>query len=89
MGDLNNRINKVGKRADAGTASALATAQLPQAYIPSKNMIAAAGGNYQGQSCIALGMSSISDNGKVIIRLSGTANTQGKKGIAAGIGYQW
>ncbi|RKW37484.1 MAG: DNA-binding protein, partial [Moraxella sp.] len=43
----------------------------------------------QGQNGLALGVSRTSDNGKVIIRLSGTANSQGKKGVAAGIGYQW
>ena len=52
-------------------------------------MVAVAGGTYQGQNGLALGVSRISDNGKVIIRLSGTANSQGKKGVAAGIGYQW
>ena len=89
LGNLNHRINKVGKNADAGTASALAASQLPQPYIPGKSMVAVAGGTYQGQNGLALGVSRISDNGKVIIRLSGTANSQGKKGVAAGIGYQW
>ena len=89
LGNLNHRINKVGKNADAGTASALAASQLPQAYIPGKSMVSVAGGTYQGQNGLALGVSRTSDNGKVIIRLSGTANSQGKKGVAAGIGYQW
>ena len=83
LGNLNHRINKVGKNADAGTASALAASQLPQPYIPGKSMVAVAGGTYQGQNGLALGVSRISDNGKVIIRLSGTANSQGKNGVAA------
>ena len=87
--NLNNKINKVGKRADAGTASALAAATIPQAYTPGKSLVGIAAGNYQGQNSLALGMSRISDNGKIIIRLSGTANTQGKTGVAAGVGYQW
>ena len=89
MGDLNNKINRVGKRADAGTASALAAATIPQAYTPGKSLVGIAAGNYQGQNSLAVGMSRISDNGKIIIRLSGTANTQGKTGVAAGVGYQW
>ncbi|WP_118795312.1 YadA-like family protein [Haemophilus haemolyticus] len=89
LGNLNNKINKVGKRADAGTASALAAATIPQAYTPGKSLVGIAAGNYQGQNGLAIGMSRISDNGKIIIRLSGTANTQGKTGIAAGVGYQW
>ena len=87
--NLNNKINKVGKHADAGTASALAAANIPQAYTPGKSLVGIAAGNYQGQNGLAVGMSRISDNGKIIIRLSGTANTQGKTGVAAGVGYQW
>ncbi|HHV6957747.1 TPA: YadA family autotransporter adhesin, partial [Haemophilus influenzae] len=82
-------VNKVGKRADAGTASALAASQLPQASMPGKSMVSIAGSSYQGQNGLAIGVSRISDNGKVIIRLSGTTNSQGKTGVAAGVGYQW
>ncbi|RDE67629.1 hypothetical protein EUX47_07670 [Haemophilus haemolyticus] len=89
LGDLNNKINKVGKRGDAGTASALAAANIPQAYTPGKSLVGIAAGSYQGQNGLAVGMSRISDNGKIIIRLSGTANSQGKTGVAAGVGYQW
>ena len=89
IGNLNNKINKVGKHADAGTASALAAANIPQAYTPGKSLVGIAAGNYQGQNGLAVGMSRISDNGKIIIRLSGTANSQGKTGVAAGVGYQW
>ncbi|EDJ88396.1 Hia/Hsf adhesin N-terminal domain-containing protein [Haemophilus influenzae] len=87
--NLAGQVNKVGKRADAGTASALAASQLPQASMPGKSMVSIAGSSYQGQSGLAIGVSRISDNGKVIIRLSGTTNSQGKTGVAAGVGYQW
>ena len=86
---LNGQVNKLGKRVNAGTASALAASQLPQAYIPGKSMVSVAAGNYQGQNAVALGMSRISDNGKIIIRLAGTSDTQGKVGIAVGAGYHW
>ena len=89
IGNLNNKINKVGKHADAGTASALAASNIPQAYTPGKSLVGIAAGSYQGQTGVAVGMSRISDNGKIIIRLSGTTNTQGRAGVAAGVGYQW
>lgn len=89
VNNLEGKVNKVGKRADAGTASALAASQLPQATMPGKSMVAIAGSSYQGQNGLAIGVSRISDNGKVIIRLSGTTNSQGKTGVAAGVGYQW
>ena len=86
---LSGQVNKLGKRVNAGTASALAASQLPQASIPGKNMVSVAAGNYQGQNAVALGVSRISDNGKVIIRLAGTSDTQGKVGVAVGAGYHW
>ncbi len=89
VNNLEGKVNKVGKRADAGTASALAASQLPQATMPGKSMVSIAGSSYQGQNGLAIGVSRISDNGKVIIRLSGTTNSQGKTGVAAGVGYQW
>ena len=67
----------------------LKDATISKAYTPGKSLVGIAAGNYQGQNGLAIGMSRISDNGKIIIRLSGTANTQGKTGIAAGVGYQW
>ena len=89
INNLNGQVNKLGKRVNAGTASALAASQLPQAYIPGKSMVSVAAGNYQGQNAVALGMSRISDNGKIIIRLAGTSDTQGKVGVAVGAGYHW
>ena len=86
---LSGQVNKLGKRVNAGAASALAASQLPQASIPGKNMVSVAAGNYQGQNAVALGVSRISDNGKVIIRLAGTSDTQGKMGVAVGAGYHW
>ncbi|HII3813641.1 TPA: YadA-like family protein [Pasteurella multocida] len=85
---LNNRINKVDKDLRAGIAGANAAAGLPQAYIPGKSMVAVAAGTYKGQNAIALGMSRISDNGKVIIKLTGNTNSRGDFGASIGAGYQ-
>ena len=85
---LGRHVDNVDKRAKAGTASAIATAGLPQAYRPGASMVAAAGGYYDGQSAVAIGVSSISDNGKWIIK--GAANVNSKEaGAVVGIGYQW
>ena len=85
---LGRYVDNVDKRAKAGTASAIATAGLPQAYRPGASMVAAAGGYYDGQSAVAIGVSTISDNGKWIIK--GAANVNSKEaGAVVGIGYQW
>ena len=73
----------------AGIAGAVATAGLPQAYTPGKNMVSAAGGTYKGETAIALGVSRISDNGKVVLKLTGNANSRGDVGASVGAGYQW
>ena len=89
MNKLNDRINKVGKRADAGTASAIAMANLLQSYRPGLSAATAAVGQYRGQSAVAVGYSRLSDNGKYGVKLSLGANTQGNVGAGAGVAYFW
>ncbi|SUB26183.1 YadA-like family protein [Avibacterium gallinarum] len=88
VGNINNNINKFNKDLRAGIAGATATAGLPQVYMPGKSMVAAAG-TYKGQGAIAVGYSRASDNGKVILKLTGNANTRGDFGGSVGVGYQW
>ncbi|PKF31672.1 YadA-like family protein, partial [Acinetobacter proteolyticus] len=85
----NKRIDDVENRANAGNAQALATAGLPQAYIPGKSMMAISGGTYRGESGYAIGMSSISDNGKWVFKVSGSGNSRGDFGGTVGAGIQW
>ncbi|URL02777.1 YadA-like family protein [Avibacterium sp. 20-126] len=89
VGNINNNINKLNKDLRAGIAGATATAGLPQVYMPGKSMVAAAAGTYKGQGAIAVGYSRASDNGKVILKLTGNANTRGDFGGSVGVGYQW
>ncbi|MCW9716375.1 YadA-like family protein [Avibacterium sp. 21-594] len=87
--ELGNRINHVDRKLRAGVAGAVATAGLPQAYIPGKSMVAVAGGTYRGENAIAVGASRISDNGKVILKLTGSSNSRGDLSGSVGVGYQW
>lgn len=87
--NMNNRLGKVNREARAGIAGANAAASLPQVYIPGKSMVAAAGGTFKGQNAFAVGYSRSSDNGKLILKLQGNANTQGDVGGGVGVGYQW
>ena len=86
---LDRKVNKYGKEARAGIAGANAAAALPQAYTAGKAMVAAAAGTFKGQNALAVGYSRISDNGKVILKLQGNANTSGDVGAGVGVGYQW
>ena len=86
---LDRKVNKYGKEARAGIAGANAAAGLPQVYIPGKSMVAASAGTYKGQSALAVGYSRASDNGQLILKLQGNANTRGDVGGSVGVGYQW
>ena len=86
---LDRKVNKHSKQARAGIAGANAAAALPQAYTQGKAMVAAAAGTFKGQNALAVGYSRISDNGKVILKLQGNANTRGDVGAGVGVGYQW
>ena len=86
---LDNKVNRMGKDLRAGIAGSNAAAGLPQVYIPGKSMVAAAAGTFKGQSAVAVGYSRASDNGKVILKLQGNANTRGEVGGSVGVGYQW
>ena len=86
---INQRIDNVESDSKAGTATAMAVAGLPQAYLPGKSMMAVAGGVYRGESGYAVGFSSISDGGNWIIKGTATGNSRGHYGATAGVGYQW
>lgn len=86
---LDRKVNKYGKEARAGIAGANAAAALPQVYTPGKSMVAASAGTFKGQNAVAVGYSRASDNGKVILKLQGNANTSGDVGAGVGVGYQW
>lgn len=86
---LDRKVNKYGKEARAGIAGANAAAALPQVYTPGKSMVAASAGTFKGQNALAVGYSRASDNGKVIFKLQGNANTSGDVGAGVGVGYQW
>ena len=82
-------LRKMDRDLRGGIAGALATAGLPQAFRPGKSMVAAAASTYRGQGGLAIGVSRISDNGKVILKVTGNTNSRGDFGGTIGAGYQW
>ncbi|VUT06222.1 YadA-like family protein [Klebsiella huaxiensis] len=86
---LKNMVNDQKDKLSAGIAGAMAMSSLPQPYAPGASMVGLGGGTYQGQSAVAFGVSTISDNGKWVTKVSGTTNSQGDFGASIGVGYQW
>ncbi|WP_373767379.1 YadA family autotransporter adhesin, partial [Glaesserella sp.] len=89
LGQVHNRVSQLDKRVRGIGANSAAASSLPQAYLPGKSMVAAAGGTYSGASAIAIGYSRTSDNGKLILKATGTANSAGHYSGGVGVGYQW
>ena len=87
--NLHYKMQNIADEADAGTASAMAAAGLPQAYLPGKSMVAVSGSTYRGKQGYAIGMSAISDGGNWVIKGVATGNSKGHFGATIGAGYQW
>ncbi|WP_201594977.1 YadA-like family protein [Psychrobacter fulvigenes] len=93
---LDDRVNSLGYRIDdveddanAGISAAMAMSSLPQAYIPGKSMIGGGIASYNGESAVAIGVSRVSDNGRWVMKINGTADTQGNAGGAIGAGFHF
>lgn len=89
IGRLDHDVRKNRKRADAGTASVAAMANIPQVYLPGKSGVGVGVGYKHGQSAIAVGYSRTSDNAHHIIKLSVGADSQKDVTVGAGYMYQW
>ncbi len=89
ISDVRRDLQRTDRRLRGGVAAAMATAALPQAYLPGKSMMSVAGGTWNGESGMAVGYSGISDNGNWVFKVSGNASSRGDYGGAVGVGYQW
>ncbi|WGE49963.1 YadA-like family protein [Actinobacillus equuli subsp. haemolyticus] len=89
VANIDNRVSKLDKRVRGIGANSAAASSLPQVMLPGKSMVAVAGGAYSGASAVAVGYSRASDNGKVILKVNGTANSAGHYSGGVGVGYQW
>ncbi|WP_343529030.1 YadA-like family protein, partial [Sphingomonas sp.] len=83
-------LGRVRRDANTGTAIAMASAGLPQAYEAGKGMIAGALGVYQDQTALAVGFSKAFVDGHTVVKGSASFSTQaGLVGGNVGIGYQF
>ncbi|KGQ31840.1 hypothetical protein JP34_09880 [Gallibacterium anatis] len=89
VSQLNRVKKKMEKHSDAGTAAAIAVGNLPHAMHSGKSMVAVAGSSYGGESAVAIGVSHTNEKGNVILKLSGTSDSNGKYGVGAGVGYEF
>ncbi|MDP8186025.1 YadA-like family protein [Phocoenobacter skyensis] len=86
---LNQNSNEAKKRAISGAAIAGAMANLPQEYLPGRSMVAVGTAHYRGTTAVSLGLSTISDNGKWILKGSVSSDLREETMVGAGAGYSW
>ena len=89
INELGYRIGEVEDDANAGISAAMAMSSLPQSNIAGRSMIGGGIATYNGESAVAIGMSRVSDNGRWVIKVNGTADTQGNAGGAIGAGFHF
>lgn len=86
---VNHRLRELERDSNAGIASAMAIASMPQAYAPGKSMVAVGVGSFQSESALSVGASVVSPAGKWVYKVNGAVDSANNFGAAAGVGYQW
>lgn len=86
---VRDRFKQANRLANAGTAAALAMANVPQAYAPNQSAVGAGIGSFKGESALAVGMSTITPGGRWVVKSSLTGNTQGDVGVGMGAAMVW
>ena len=87
--EVNRKIRKTERKADEGTAAAIAAANLPQAVLPGEKVVGVGGGTWSGESGYAVGVSAATDNGKWLLNGSVIGSSGGDVGAGVGVGYRW
>ena len=82
------QLQATGRRADAGTAAAMAAAGLPQAFTPGKGMIAVGVGTWRGEQAFAVGASKVYGD-RWVFKAGASFDTRGDAGATAGVGWQF
>lgn len=89
MDGIEGRINDLDDKVSGLGAISAASASLPQVYLPGKSMLAVAAGGYSDQQAVAVGFSSTSDNGRLLMKTQGSASTNGEASGGVGVGWMW
>jgi autotransporter adhesin len=88
FGDFDQRLTTLSKRADTGTAAAMAIAGLPQAFAPGKGMVGVAIGTWRGEEAFALGASKVFGD-SAVFKAGAAFDSHGTGGVNAGVGWQF
>ncbi|WP_242123837.1 YadA-like family protein [Sphingobium sp. Sx8-8] len=83
---LNSGLRDLRRDAEGGTAAAMAMAGIPQFSEAGTGTLGFGMSSWQGEHAIAMGLSKVSDNGRLIVRAAATYNSRNQGGANAGFG---
>jgi autotransporter adhesin len=83
------QLRSAEHRSSAGTAAAMAVGGLAQPTAVGKSVTTAALSSFNGESALAIGISTVSENGRWIHKLAGSFNSRGQGGAVVSTGFQW
>jgi len=83
---LNAGIRDLRRDAEGGTAASMAMAGIPQFSEAGSSMLGFGMSTWQGEHAVAMGLSKVSDNGRLIIKASAAYNSRNQGGANAGFG---
>ncbi|MDR6418809.1 autotransporter adhesin [Paraburkholderia phenoliruptrix] len=89
VNSVRDDMQKYRRDANAGSASAIAMANLPQAVLPGEKVVAMGAGTYGGQSAMAVGLSIATAKWMVKGSVTTGVSGHGSVGAGAGVGYRW
>ncbi|KGQ31109.1 YadA-like family protein [Gallibacterium anatis] len=89
INNVNRRVDHLTQESRAGIAGAMATAGLQQSTERGRTTVSVGSAVFKGESAVALGLSKLSDSGKVGIRISGMTTSNGDTGGSVSVGYTW
>ncbi|RFB04814.1 hypothetical protein DX908_05685 [Parvularcula marina] len=87
--NINLSFDALERHSNAGTASALAAAGLPQANERGKSMLALGVGLYENQHGVAFGFSRAFAEGHALLKVGANYNSANNLGASAGVGWQF
>jgi len=89
LADLRFDLRRERSDANGGTAAAMAMSQVPQAFEPGMGIAGVGMSTWQGEQAVAFGFSKASDDGRVVLKATGSYNTRNQGGAAVGVGFQF